>query len=427
MDLLIHSGRVIDPANNVDDTLDVLVRDGVIAEIGRDLKTKKAKAIDATGQVVAPGLIDLHTHLRVPGQEYKETVATGTRAAAAGGFTTVCCMPNTSPPLHSREVVESLKERIAAEAVVTVAPVGAVSLDLRHENLSEMAALKECGCIGVSDDAVPVQDPAFMRRVFQYASMLELPVFLHCEKKTLVEGAAINEGRVSTLLGLKGMPREACEIALAENLILAKYTGCRIHILHVSTRGEVELVRRAKSEGVAISAEACPHHFALSDEIFVADGTPSYDTNLKMNPPLRTPDDVEAVIEGLKNGTIDAIATDHAPHARHEKEVEFDRALFGITGLETALGLTLRYLVEPGHLSLSQALSKLTSAPARIAQISGGSLTVGNRADLVVFDPAAEWAVTRDRTQSKSDNTPFLGSTLPGAVRAVIVAGRQVI
>ncbi|MCS6859081.1 MAG: dihydroorotase [Abditibacteriales bacterium] len=418
-ELLIYNGHVIDPANNIDDTLDVLVRDGVIAQVGKGLKSRNGQKIDARGLVVAPGFIDLHTHLRVPGQEYKEDIASGTRAAVRGGFTTICCMPNTTPPIHSPEIVRAIIEQTAQEGFCRVLPVAAVSVDLQHEVLTEFALLKEAGAVAVSDDAFPVQSAGFMRRVMEYAAMLDMVVMTHPEDKSLSEGGAMNEGAVSALLGLRGMPREAEEIHIARNIMLAAKTGCRLHVLHVSTAYGVALVRRAKAEGVRVTAEGCPHHFTLTDEAVIG-----YDTNTKMNPPLRTQADVEAVVAGLQDGTLDAIATDHAPHAAHEKEVEYDNAPFGIIGLETAFGLTMRQLVRTGKMSLRDALACLTAKPARVLGLDAGTLSVGAPADITIFDPDAEWVVDVSQLASKSKNTPFGGWTMVGKVMETIVAGQ---
>jgi dihydroorotase len=418
-ELLIQNGHVIDPANHVDDTLDVLVRDGVIAQIGKGLKSRNGQKIDARGKVVAPGFIDLHTHLRVPGQEYKEDLVSGTKAAVRGGFTTICCMPNTSPPIQSPETVRAIIEQAAKEGHCRVLPVAAVSVDLQHEVLTEFALLKEAGAVGVSDDAFPVQSSGFMRRVMEYAAMLDMVVMTHPEDKSLSEDGAMNEGAVSALLGLKGMPREAEEIHIARNLLLAAKTGCRLHVLHVSTAGGVAMIRRAKAEGVRVTAEGCPHHFTLTDEAVIG-----YDTNTKMNPPLRTPADVEAVIAGLQDGTLDAIATDHAPHAPHEKEVEYDHAPFGIIGLETAFGLTMRQLVKTGKMSLRDALACLTIKPAQVIGIEAGTLSVGAPADITIFEPETEWVVDVTQLASKAKNTPFGGWRLVGKVTTTIVAGQ---
>jgi len=419
--VLIKGGRLIDPANGVDDLLDVFIQDGKVNRIGRNLAVESADIINASNCVVCPGLIDLHAHLRVPGQEHKETIATGTLAAVRGGFTAVCCMPNTVPPLHSRAEIEHVLRRNQEEGHCRVYPVAAVSRDLKHETLVEMWDVKQAGAVAVSDDGYPVQDLGFLRRVMMYAQMVGLPVLLHCENKGLSNGGVINEGYISTVLGLKGIPRSAQEIALLASLRLAAETGCQIHIQHVSTRGEVEAIRQAKAEGMRVTCEVCPHHFALTDEACV-----TYDTNAKVNPPLRTQDDVQAVIEGLADGTIDCIATDHAPHAQEEKEVEFDAAPFGMVGLETALGLSILKLVESGHLTLPQVVAKLTSEPARCIGLPGGSLGIGQTADITIFRPDARWTVDASRLSSLSKNMPFHGWELPGQIEAVLIAGSKV-
>lgn len=421
--LLIRGGQVIDPANQINDRLDVLVVEGRIAGVGKELQSEAANVdvVDASGCVVAPGLIDIHVHLRVPGQEHKETIATGTLSAVRGGFTTVCCMPNTSPALHSRAEIEYVLHRAEQEGNCRVLPVAAVSRDLKHETLTEMADLLDAGAIGVSDDAFPIQNSGFMRRVMQYAAMVGLPLILHCEDKSLSDGGVMSEGLVSTLLGLKGIPRAAQETSLARSLILSAETGCHVHIQHVSTKGEVAMIRMAKTDGLRVTSEVCPHHFAMTDE-----ACRTFDGNTKMNPPLRTQEDVDAVIEGLKDGTIDCIATDHAPHSQEEKEVEFDAAPFGIVGLETALGLTLCKLVQAGHLSLSETISKLTCDPARCMGIDGGDLSVGNRADVTLFRPEESWTVRTQQFASLSKNSPFDGWELPGVIHAVVCEGKIV-
>lgn len=420
--LLIKGGRLIDPANGIDDQLDLLVQDGKVGRIGKDLPAAEStETMDASGRVVCPGLIDVHVHLRVPGQEHKETIATGTLAAVRGGFTAVCCMPNTSPPLHSRAEIEHVLRRNQEEGHCRVYPVAAASRDLKHETLVEMADVKEAGAVAVCDDAYPIQNPGFLRRMMYYATMVDLPVVLHCEDKGLSDGGVMNEGYVATLLGLKGIPRTSQEIAVSRSLRLAQETNCRIHIQHVSTRGEVELIQEAKSRGTRVTTEVCPHHFSMTDEACI-----TYDSNTKMNHPLRTQDDVDAVIEGLKDGTIDCIATDHAPHALEEKEVEFDAAPFGIVGLETALGLSVCKLVDPGHLTLPEVIAKLTAEPAKCMGIPGGSLGLGDPADITIFNPNSRWTVDAGKLSSLSKNMPFHGWELPAHIHAVLVEGSRV-
>lgn len=424
MNILIKNGRVLDPSQNLDAVADVLIENGRIARIGSALTTHHAPltALDATGCVVAPGLLDLHVHLRTPGQEYKEDTQTGTAAAARGGVTTVCVMPNTAPPIDRRSIVEDILQRARSEGNgVRVLPIASVSMEAKNQQLSEMAELKAAGAVAVSDDAFPIQDAGFMRRVFQYAKTCDLVTMLHCEDTALTTGGCMNEGTVSNELGLRGMPRLAEELAVFKACTVAREVGNRIHILHNTTKGAVEQIRRAKNDGVLVTAEVCPHHFALTDE-----ACRGYNTNAKMNPPLRLQEDIEALIEGLKDGTIDAIATDHAPHAAHEKEREFALAPFGILGLETFLPLSIQYLVEPGHLTLAQVIEKMTVSPARILGLETGALKSGAAADLVVFKPDTQWTLHAPELGSKSKNTPFDGAPMTGQVVATIVDGKVI-
>ncbi|MDQ3814810.1 MAG: dihydroorotase [Armatimonadota bacterium] len=429
MNLLIKNGRMLDPSQNLDATLDVLIENGRIAKIGPNLADDGAQVLDATNCCVAPGLIDLHVHLRTPGQEYKEDTRSGTAAAARGGITTVCVMPNTQPPIDRRSIVEDVLQRARCEGnSVRVLPVASVSIEAKNEQLTEMAELKAAGAVAVSDDAFPIQDCGFMRRVFQYAKTCDLVTMLHCEDLALTGGGhagvgkgggVMNEGVVSNDLGLRGMPRVAEEIAVFKACALAREVGNRIHILHNTTAGAVEQIRRAKNDGVQVTAEVCPHHFALTDQ-----ACRGYNTNAKMNPPLRTEADIAALIEGLQDGTIDAIATDHAPHAAHEKEREFDLAPFGILGLETMLPLSIKNLVEPGHLTLAQIVGKMTSAPARILGLETGTLREGAPADVVIFKSDARWTLRAAELASKSKNTPFDGAEMTGQVVATVVEGK---
>ncbi len=403
MSYLLKNGRVIDPANGRDEVADVLIgADGLIAQVGPNLDAgPDAQVMDCTGKVVAPGLIDMHVHLRVPGQEYKEDVASGTAAAANGGFTAIACQPNTSPPIDHASIVQDI-HRQAASASARVHVVGAVSKGLQNTELTEMADLKDAGIVGIGDDAFPVHNSGFLRRAMEYCRMLDLPYIAHCEDKDLTGDGVMNEGYVSTVLGLKGIPRAAENVGTARNILLAMATGCRLHILHVSTKESVEIIRHAKKFGAPITCETCPQYVALTDEACY-----DYNTNAKMSPPLRTKADQEAIIEGLHDGTIDAIATDHAPHAPHEKEQEFARAPFGMLGLETSLGLVITHLVKPGILTLSQMVEKMSLAPARILGVPGGTLSVGAPADITVFDPDAEWTVDVNQFKSKSRNSRF--------------------
>jgi len=419
---LLQNGRVVDPANGRDEIADVLIgADGTIAEVRAGIAVPEGAAVmDCARLVVAPGLIDMHVHLRVPGQEYKEDVRSGTRAAAHGGFTAIACQPNTAPPIDNAGVVRDiLAQAVGAAARVYV--IGAVSRGLLNAELSEMADMKNAGAVGIGDDAFPVANSGFMRRAMEYCAMLNLPFFAHCEDKDLTADGVMNEGYVSTVLGLKGIPRAAENIGTARNVLLAMTTGCHLHVLHVSTRESVAIIRHAKAHGAPVTCETCPQYIALSDASCY-----NYNTNAKMSPPLRTRADQAAVTQGLADGTIDAIATDHAPHAAHEKEQEYARAPFGMVGLETSLGLVVTSLVGPGGLTLSQMVEKMSVAPARILGVPGGSLHVGAPADITVFDPHREWIVDVSAFLSKSRNTVLNGEAVTGRACATFVGGRRV-
>jgi len=413
---------VVDPANGIDEICDVLIDDGTIAEVAvyNNLLPPGATVVDCAGKVVAPGLIDMHVHLRVPGQEYKEDVRSGTRAAANGGFTAIACQPNTSPPIDSASIVRDIL-RQAEGAAARVHVVAAVSLGLLNTALSEMADLQDAGAVGIGDDAFPVHDSGFMRRAMEYCAMLNLPFLAHCEDKDLTGDGVMNEGYVSTVLGLKGIPRWAENIGTARNVLLAMATGCRLHVLHVSTKESVEIIRHAKAFDAPVTCETCPQYVSLTDEACYG-----YNTNAKMSPPLRTAQDQDAIKAGLADGTIDAIATDHAPHAPHEKEQEFARAPFGMLGLETSLGLVVTHLVKPGILTLSQMVEKMSLAPARILGLPAGTLSVGAPADITIFDPDAEWTVDVNAFQSKSRNSVLDGARLTGRAVATFVDGKRV-
>ena len=433
MNLLIKNGRVLDPSQNIDRVADVLIEDGRIVAVETSIDQSEfgadAEIVVARGLVVAPGLIDIHVHGRTPGQEYKEDTRTLTAAAARGGVTTVCVMPNTNPTIDKRSIVEDVLQRARTEGNgVRVLPIASVSIAAKNEQLAEFAELKASGAVAVSDDAFPIQDAGFMRRVFEYAKTCGLVTLLHCEDIALTGGGhagvgkgggMMNEGLVSTELGLRGMPRVSEEIAVFKACALAKEIGNRVHILHVSTSGAVEQIRRFKAEGVLVTGEACPHHFALTDE-----ACRGYNTDAKMNPPLRTQCDIDAIIAGLKDGTLDAIATDHAPHASFEKEQEFDRAPFGIIGVETMLATSLRAL--DSHLSLNEIIGKMTSGAAGVLQLDAGTLKVGARADVCVFDAQEKWILDKTQLASKSKNTPFHGHEMLGKVRATIVDGKVI-
>jgi dihydroorotase len=422
MSLLIRNGHVVDPASSMDAIQDVLVADGRIERVGRDLPAgPDTTVLDATGKLVCPGFIDIHVHLREPGYEYKETVASGTRAAAAGGFTAVACMANTQPVNDNRSITDYVRAKAAVEGAVRVYPIGAVTRGLGGQELAELAELAEAGCVAFSDDGRCVMNAALYRRAMEYTLPFGTPVISHAEDHHLSRGAAMNEGVVSTELGIAGAPAAAEDIMVARDIVLAELTGAHVHIAHLSTAGAVRLVREAKSRGVRVTAEVTPHHLLLTEE-----AVRSFDANAKMNPPLRTKRDADVLLEALADGTIDCIATDHAPHAGSEKEGEFDRAAFGIIGLETAVGLLLDRLVRPGALPLGTLVSRLSRDPARLLGLPGGSLAPGAAADITLLDPAAAWTVDPARFQSRSRNTPFGGWALTGRPWKTIVGGRIV-
>jgi dihydroorotase len=423
--LLIRGGRIIDPSQGMDMLGDLLVVDGRVGQTARGGLSEPVGAdavISAEGRIVCPGFVDLHCHLREPGFEEKETVATGTEAAARGGFTAVCCMPNTRPPIDSPRVVGYVKERAGRGGVVRVFPVGCITLGQRGEGLVDMEELAEAGVVAFSDDGRSVANPELMRRALEHSRALGLPISDHCEDETLTGGGVMNAGDVSARLGLKGIPAGAEESIIARDIDLARITGARLHIAHASTAGSVELIRRAKEDGLQVTAEVTPHHLTLTEERVVG-----CDTNAKVNPPLRTQEDTEALLEGLKQGIIDAIATDHAPHAPEGKACGFDRAAFGISGLETALGVLLG-LVHRGRLDLATLVSKLASEPARLLPALRflGTLREGARADLTIFDPEAEWVVDPEVFASKGKNSPWAGCRLKGKVVLTLVGGRIV-
>jgi dihydroorotase len=422
MSLLIQNGRVVDPVNSVDAVQDVLIDGDRIQRIGRGLTPPPdATVLDATGKVVCPGFIDMHVHLREPGLEYKETVASGTRAAAAGGFTAVCCMANTQPVNDNRAVTDYIRAKAVTEGIVRVYPIGAVTRGLGGKELAELAELAEAGCVAFSDDGRCVMNAALYRRAMEYTLPFGAPVISHAEDDDLSHGTAMNEGVVSTELGIPGAPAAAEDVMVARDILLAELTGAHVHIAHLSTSGAVRLVRDAKARGVRVTAEVTPHHLLLTDE-----AVRGFDTNTKMNPPLRTKRDVEVLLEGLIDGTIDCIATDHAPHAASEKEGEYDQAAFGIVGLETAVGLLLDRLVKTGALPLGTLIARLSRDPARLLGLPGGSLAAGAPADVTILDLEAGWTIDPARFQSKSRNSPFGGWALTGRPWKTIVGGRIV-
>jgi dihydroorotase len=420
VNLLIKSGRVIDPSQSLDQTADVLIAGGAIEKIDASIQPGDAEPFDATGLIVSPGFIDLHAHLREPGEEYKETIASGLAAAVAGGFTSVCAMPNTKPVNDNASVTRYVIEKAREGGLARVYPIGAITRESKGEELAEMAEMKKAGAVAVSDDGRPVMNPQVMRHAMEYARDHGLVVVDHCQCLELSAGGVMNEGRVSTMLGLRGMSGAAEESHVARDIMLSELTGARVHIAHISTGAGVEMIRAAKKKGLPVTCEVTPHHLALTDEAVVG-----FDTNTKMNPPLRSEGDRRALVEAVRDGTVDAIATDHAPHHYDEKMLEYDRAPFGVVGLETALGVVIKRLHVEESIPISRIVELLTCSPARAFGLSGGTLKVGRPADVTIFDPAREWVVDPASFRSKSRNTPFGGWTLPGAVVATFVAGRR--
>jgi len=424
--LLIKGGQIIDPSQGIEAVGSLLISEGKISWVGKGEEAPPQAnyvILNAKGLVVCPGLIDLHCHLRQPGDEEKETIASGTSAAARGGFTTICCMPNTNPPLDNQTAIEFIKSKSASEGVVRVLPIGCISKGRKGEELAEMGELASAGVIALSDDGEPASSSYLMRQALDYSRAFELPIIDHCEEKALTEGGQMNEGVISTKLGLRGIPSAAEEIMVARDLALAELTGGRLHIAHVSTEGSVELIRRAKEKGIKVTAEVTPHHLTLTEERVIG-----YDTKAKVNPPLRTKQDVKALIQGLKDNTIDIIATDHAPHTEADKLCEFDLAPFGISGFETALS-SLMSLVHNGEISLATLIAKLTSEPAKIIgnkYTKLGTLATGAPADVTIFDPNLEWVVDIKDFASKGKNTPLAGERLKGRVMATIFQGKIV-
>ncbi len=423
--LVVKGARVLDPATGLDAKLNIIAMGGRFASIrppheDDNYEGAEWDVVEAEGLLVVPGLIDIHTHLREPGFEYKEDIESGAKAAAAGGFTTILCMANTEPVNDSASVTRLITKRAAAVSPIKVLPIGALTKGLEGRALSEMGELKDAGCVAFSDDGMPVKDPAIMRRALEYSTSLNLPVISHAEEPALTGGGVMNEGVVSTRMGLKGIPNASEDVMVARDIALAELTGARLHIAHVSTRGAVDLIRAAKARGAKVTCEAAPHHLTLDHGAVVG-----YDTFAKMSPPLRAEEDIAALHAALKDGTIDAIATDHAPHSSIEKDVEFDAAANGIVGLETALGLTLG-LVGDGIISLAQAVTLLTSGPARAMGINSGTLKIGASADMTIIDPDMEWVVEPEKFLSKSRNTPYGGRAMKGRAIRTIVGGETV-
>jgi dihydroorotase len=449
--LLLSGGRILDPANRIDQPADLLLVDGKIVGHGPAIVGQvppDAERMDVTGLVVCPGLIDLHVHLREPGQSAKETIATGTAAAARGGFTSVVCMPNTTPAIDSTSTVAWIQARAAEVGVVNVFVTGAITKDIAGEDLAPIGSLKQAGIVALTDDGHCIQNNEVMRRAMEYARLFDLPLMDHCQDYALVADGVMHEGYWSTAMGLRGWPAKGEEMIVMRNILLAELTGTPIHCQHLSSAGSVELIRQARRRGLPVSGEACPHHFTLTDaavagseRFWAADGAgvfgmggrgarlpewPNYDTNFKMNPPLRTAADRAALIAGLADGTLEIIGSDHAPHCDYQKEVEFDQAPFGITGLETELALSLMQLYHAGHLGLSDLIAKFTVGPAKLLRLAKGTLTAGADADVTVIDPDREWVFDRTASASKSRNCPFHGWPLKGKATLTIVGGKIV-
>ncbi len=419
-DLLIKNGTIIDPSQALEARRDLLICDGRVAAIDQKLDAKDIDIFDATGSIVAPGFIDLHVHLREPGFEYKETIESGARSAVAGGFTSVCCMPNTKPVNDNSSVTGFIIEQGRAARLANVFPVGAITVGSKGEQLAEIGEMKTAGIVAISDDGQPVLDSGIMRRAREYARGFDLMVVDHCEDCCGADKWSMHEGQYSAVMGLNGLPGVAEDLHVSRDIMLAELTGARVHIAHISTARSVDLVRKAKQRGLPVTCEVTPHHFTLTDEDVYAS---SYDTNFKMAPPLRSQADLEAIVEGLSDGTIDAIATDHAPHHANEKMFEFDRAPNGVVGLETAVSLTLDRLVHRGVISLSRMVGLLSCRPARIFKLDRGTLKVGSLADVTIFDPEKPIKIDASKFQSKSRNTPFDGWEIKGAPVATIVGG----
>ena len=416
--LLIQHGRAIDPANKRDGDFDVLIDRGKIVEVQPSIPANGAKIIDAEGKFVVPGFVDLHTHLREPGREDKETIESGCLAAVRGGFTTICAMPNTEPTIDHRGVVDFVHQEAQRLGLISVRTVGAITKGRQGRELTDFGELFDAGCVALSDDGRVVADSLLMRRALEYAKVFDRPLIQHAEDLTLAAGGVMHEGLVSTTLGLRGIPSEAESILVSRDLALAELTGGWIHFAHLSCEASVELIRQAKRRGVRVTCEVTPHHLALTHE-----AVGEFCTDAKVNPPLRSEEDRRALIEGLRDGTIDCIATDHAPHTDWEKDADFDSAPFGISGLETALGVCVSLLVKPGLLTWSQLIERLSLRPARIAGISGGTLSVGTGADVSIIDPEAQWTVNPQQFVSKGRHSPFAGQTLSGAVVRVLHRG----
>jgi dihydroorotase len=417
--ILIKNGIVVDPANNIEEKLDILISDEKIEKVSKNINDKDAKIIDVSGKVVMPGFIDMHVHFREPGFEYKETIESGSRAAVKGGFTTVCCMPNTIPPIDNQAMVEFINLKSKQVGLIDVLPIGTITKERKGEELAPIGELFKAGAVAISDDGNCVLNSEIVRRALEYCKMFNIPIIEHCEDKNLSGEGVMNEGYYSTLLGLKGIPKAAEETIVARDILIAGEVASKLHIAHISTQGSIEILAWAKKQGVNVTAEVTPHHFTLDESMLTG-----YDTNYKMNPPLRTKDDIKAIKKALKNDIIDVIATDHAPHAELDKDVEFNNAAFGIIGLETAFPLIITELVMQNVLTLSQAISKITINPAKILNLKKGTLSVGSDADITVADINKEIEITEEFFGSRSSNSPFIGKKMKGAIEVVIKKGK---
>jgi len=418
MALVIKNGRVIDPASGTDRIADVLIVDGLVAGVAPDLASPHARVFDASGLIVTPGFIDMHVHLREPGFEHAETIESGSRAAAAGGFTSICCMPNTKPVNDSPTVTSYIVERARRKAIVNVFPIGAITKGSAGEELAAIGAMKDAGAVAISDDGLPVMNSRVMRRAMEFARSYDLPIIDHCEDLNLSAGGDMHEGARSVRWGLRGIPTASEDVMVARDLLLAELTGARYHVAHISTRRAVAMVEYARRRGLPVTCEATPHHFTLSDEVM-----PPYDSNYKMKPPLRAPCDCDAVIDAIAAGTVSAIATDHAPHPGSEKMQEFERCPFGIIGLETALGLGLERLVHSGRISLGRLIELFTTGPNSILRLGRGTLATGSPGDVTIFSTGLEWTYDLNQSFSRSRNSPFDGHTFRGGPVATVVAG----
>lgn len=419
MSLLIKNGHVVDPANRIDKITDILVEQKKISKIGKVSEKKDWEIIDAKGMLVLPGLVDMHAHLREPGREDEETIETGSHAAAKGGFTTVCCMPNTEPTIDNQGVVELVVSQTRRVGLIKIYPIGAITHGRKGESLAELASLVEAGAIGFSDDGNSVKDSQIMRRALEYSKMLNRIVISHCEDDSLSSNGVMNEGYISMLLGLSGIPYTAETTIVARDIELARMAGARVHIAHVSCKESVELIEKAKRDSVKVTCETCPHYFTLTE-----DAVKGFNTNAKVNPPLRTEEDRKLIIEALKKGIIDVIATDHAPHTENEKDVEFDYAPFGMVGFETALSLAMTGLIDKNILTWPELVERMSLAPSKILGLNSGTLSAGAEADIVVLNPKKTWVPARENLYSKSKNTPFLGKELKGVVEYTVSKGK---